>query len=115
MATSSKKRPCRQCRRWFRPDPRVGPRQHTCRAPQCQRRRRAANARAWRESHPDYFRARRLLARRADPVRPPPRYVAPLDRVPWDLAQNQFGTEGAEFIGDFGRVLVTYVQNQMPP
>jgi hypothetical protein len=32
----ARKRPYSTCRRWFRPDPRVGARQRTCRNPECQ-------------------------------------------------------------------------------
>ena len=32
----ARKRPCTICRRWFRPDPRVGDRQHACGKPECQ-------------------------------------------------------------------------------
>ncbi len=36
----ARKRPCSICRRWFRPDPRVGDRQHACTKPECQTARR---------------------------------------------------------------------------
>ena len=31
---------------------------------------------------------------------------APLDRLPWDDAQDLFGTQGADFMKEFGRVLL---------
>ena len=43
-----RRRPCTCCKRLFRPDPRVGPRQRTCGAPACQRVRHAASCRRWR-------------------------------------------------------------------
>ena len=47
------KKPCRICRRWYRPDPRVGARQKTCGSPECQREwnRRLSRARRAREPH----------------------------------------------------------------
>lgn len=58
MVPAPRKRPCRFCRRWFRPDRRSGVRQRACSASACQARRKAANQRAWRERHPGYDRRR---------------------------------------------------------
>jgi hypothetical protein len=41
-----------------------------------------------------------------------PRMPRPLDRLPWDLAQDEFGTQGSEFIGAFGRLLVRSAQDE---
>jgi len=35
----------------------------------------------------------------------PTRVGAPLDRLPWDVAQDEFGAKGAEFIAVLGRLL----------
>jgi hypothetical protein len=35
-----------------------------------------------------------------------------LSRLPWDIAQSQFGTEGADFIGIMGAVLLRSTQSQ---
>src|SRR5688572_1683654 len=107
------KRPCSICRRWFRPDPRIGSRQRTCRNPDCQTARRRKKQKQWREHHPDYFNARRIQDRSkedrtAEPLRVPP----PLNQLPWDIAQSQFGVQGADFIGIFGRVLLRAAQSQ---
>jgi hypothetical protein len=67
---------------------------------------------AWRARNPDYSRARRLLALEASDDVDPPAPPRPLDRLSWDLAQTQFGTQGAEFLGQFGRVLVQHAQMQ---
>ena len=113
-----RKRPCSICRRWFQPDPRVGDRQHVCSSPKCQAARRKKTQASWRESNPDYFTARRLK-QRAVMVEPPPapppaplRVPPPLDRLPWDLAQDQFGVQGADFLGVLGRVLLGAAQDQ---
>ena len=55
-----KSRPCGSCGRWFRPDPRLGVRQRTCGAPDCQTKRRRKLQRQWRERNPAYFTERRL-------------------------------------------------------
>ena len=109
----ARKRPCTICRRWFRPDPRVGSRQRACGNPECQAARRVQTQRNWRESRPDYFTARRIRERGeqdrpAEPLRLPP----PLSRLPWDIAQDQFGVQGTDFIGILSTVLLRAAQDQ---
>jgi hypothetical protein len=114
----SRSRPCRVCGRWFHPDPRVGDRQRVCSARACQTERRKRTQAAWRADNPDYFSARRLKQRAAlvsPPPAPPPsplRVPPPLDRLPWDVAQDQFGAQGADFLGLFGKVLLGAAQDQ---
>ena len=43
-----------------------------------------------------------------EPLRLPP----PLNRLPWDIAQDQFGVQGADFIGVFGTVILRAAQDQ---
>jgi len=115
MPSSHRRRPCCCCRKWFRPDPRVGTRQRACSAAACQRRRRAQTQAAWRAANPDYFAARRIQARAASSTPSEPlRVRPPLDRLPWDIAQDEFGVQGADFLGVFGQVLVHYAQDQRP-
>jgi len=107
------KRPCCICRQWFRPNARVGSRQRACKKPECQAARRVQTQRNWRESRPDYFAARRIQkrgeqARTPEPLRLPP----PLSRLPWDIAQDQFGVQGTDFIGILSTVLLRFAQDQ---
>jgi hypothetical protein len=111
------KRPCRICRRWFVPDRRVGRRQRACSATACQTARRARTQSSWRRRNPDYFIAHRVQRRRlkADeaqgavlPLVLPP----PLSQLPWDLAQEEFGVAGTDFLGHLGRVLLGAAQDQ---
>jgi hypothetical protein len=107
------KRPCCVCRRWFRPDPRVGLRQRACGQPDCQAARRVQTQKSWRARNPDYFIARRI-EERGNPDQPPEplRLPPPLSRLPWDIAQDEFGVKGADFIGIFGTVLLRAAQDQ---
>src|SRR5439155_8965794 len=103
----ARKRPCCICRRWFRPDPRIGFRQRACRNEECQAARRRKKQKAWREANPDYFIAKRIQERAAEDRAPEPlRVPPPLNQLPWDIAQSQFGIQGADFIGHFGTVLL---------
>src|SRR5215813_11324318 len=91
------RRPCCICRRWFRPDPRIGLRQQACRRPECQVGRRKKKQKAWRERNPDYFIARRIKERSGQDRPPEPlRLPPPLSRLPWDIAQSQFRIYVAE-------------------
>jgi len=111
-----KKRPCSICRRWFYPDRRVGERQRACSEVSCQEARRARTQASWRRRNPDYFTARRLQLRRVsqeegavlEPLQLPP----PLSHLPWDMAQDEFGPVGTDFLGHLGRVLLRWGQDQ---
>lgn len=106
------KKPCRICRRWFRPHVRVGARQRTCGRPECQQAQRKQTLKAWRVRNPDYFTAWRIQARstwKAELTRLPD----PLSCLPWDIAQEEFGPRGACFIESLGSVLVRAAKNQL--
>jgi hypothetical protein len=111
------KRPCCICRHWFVPDGRVGRRQRACSATACQIARRARTQASWRRRNPDYFIAHRVQRRRLNadeaqaavlPLVLPP----PLSQLPWDLAQEEFGVAGTDFLGHLGRVLLRAAQDQ---
>jgi hypothetical protein len=68
---------------------------------------------AWRARNPDYFVARRMQERSMQDQPPETlRLPAPLSRLPWDVAQSEFGVQGADFIGVFGKVLLHGAQSQ---
>jgi hypothetical protein len=121
-----KKKPCSFCGKWFLPDVRVKSRQRACSAPACQAARRKRTQAAWRKAHPGYFVAHRIEQLAAAVVAPssgpsppssarppPPRMPRPLDGLPWELAQDEFGAKGADFIGVFGRLLLRTAQDEM--
>lgn len=115
MASSLRKRPCRECRRWFEPDARVGDRQGVCGEQSCQQARRRRNQAEWRKCHPGYFvswRAKERAEREAPDAPDPPRVGPPLGSLPWDLAQEEFGAVGADFLGAMGRVLLRHAKDQ---
>lgn len=115
MATSRRKRPCGKCRRWFEPDVRVGDRQRVCGREECQATRRQEGQADWRRRHPGYGIAWRAKERaeRSPPDDPePPRVPAPLARLPWAVAQEEFGAVGADFLGSLGRLLVLHAKTQ---
>ena len=50
-----RKRPCRICGKWFVPHPRLGERQKTCEATECQQRWHARKRAAWNRKNHSYF------------------------------------------------------------
>ena len=136
---SSRTRPCCICHCWFSPDNRVGSRQHTCGSPECRPQRRRKMQAKWRARNPDYFTARRLQARMVPdeppdlpaaqpgrtswpaPSAPPTssrplaplRLPPPLNRLPWDIAQSEFGAQGADFLGVMAGLLLRSTQFQI--
>ena len=108
----TRKKPCCVCRHWFRPDPRIGSRQRACRNPDCQAARRKKKQERWRERHPDYFTARRILDRGKEDQPPEAlRLPSPLSQLPWDIAQDEFGGKGTDFIGALSKVLLCTAQS----
>lgn len=58
-----KKRPCRVCRRWFRPDPRVGDNQMTCGDPQCKNEWHRRKCAEWHRRNREYFKGNYLRSK----------------------------------------------------
>jgi hypothetical protein len=40
---------------------------------------------------------------------------APLNQLPWDVAKDQFGAQGADFIGVLGTLLLRVAKDQFRP
>ena len=111
-----RKKPCRICRRWFQPDPRVGDRQRACGKPECQTGRRQKTQANWRKRNPDYAIAWRLDQRATQT--PPPealRVPAPLDQLPWDVAKDQFSPQGTDFLGVMSALILRAAKDQIRP
>jgi len=55
-----RKRPCRICRRWFLPNPRLKDRQMTCADPKCKREWHRRKCAEWNKNNSDCFRSNYL-------------------------------------------------------
>ena len=55
-----KRHPCRICRRWFTPNPRLKDRQKTCGDAKCQREWHRKKCAEWNKKNPDYFKTNYL-------------------------------------------------------
>ncbi len=59
-ANDYKRRPCRICRRWFTPNPRLKGRQKTCGAAECKREWHKKKCAEWNKKNSDYFKTNYL-------------------------------------------------------
>ena len=127
-----KKRPCRICRRWFSPDPRVGDRQKTCGGPDCRREWHRRKCAAWNRKNPDYFQnvylqkklEAAMTAGSASPTppsdkpahRPPKSLIKP--KVPLEVIQEAIGLQQAVIMDYMVRLLLRrfqeVIQRQVP-
>ena len=129
---SGTKRPCRICKKWFLPNPRVDDRQKTCGTPECQRQWHIRKCAEWnlknrhlaRES---YIRDRlESLAPVSDlpaslpqtspppPLKPSPQRVSPLD-YPLKVVQEVIGAQRLVIIEYIVRLLLRRVQEVIKP
>src|SRR3990172_9892670 len=58
-----KEKRCVYCRRFFKPDRRLGARQKSCKEKGCQKRRKAESQKRWLESNAGYFHGRYAYVR----------------------------------------------------
>src|SRR5882724_5879584 len=113
----ARKRPCTICRRWFRPDARVGVRQRACTTPECQAVRRQKTQANWRNHNQGYAIAWRIDQRVTQEPQPPEplRFPSPLNQLPWEFAKDQFGAQGADFIGVMGALILRTAKDEFRP
>jgi hypothetical protein len=91
--------------KWFRPNPRVGARQRMCGEAEC----RGAPEPGLRHRLPDRSAsANRITESPAGPMRVP----APLDRLPWEFAKDEFGSQRADFIGVMSELMVRTAKDE---
>ena len=110
-----KKRPCRICRRWFIPNPRLKDRQMTCGDSVCKKQWHRKKCAEWNEKNADYFRSN-YLQKKLDIARPsgtsPP--VLPKTRLksglPHLFVQEVIGIQYVIIIEYFGQLLLRRFQ-----
>jgi len=105
-----RKRPCRICRRWFRPHSRAGDRQHVCSRADCQRERHRRACQRWRQREAPAERAHRLRQRLQEGA--DGRQAAGLGlRLSWDVVRDAVGLEAAVILEEVSRHLEDVVRD----
>jgi hypothetical protein len=113
---SSRRRRCEICHHGFHVDPRVGGRQKVCGRKECQKARRQRTQAAWRRGHAGYFiqwRAKKRAEDNASGGVDPPRVPPPISELPWEMAQEEFGVMGADFLASLGRKVLGHAKDQI--
>jgi hypothetical protein len=117
------KRPCRICRKWFVPHPRLGDRQMTCGAAECQKQWHKRKCAEWNRNNSAYYREiylnkRLQIAVAAESARSNPQFtiecllpppVAPLN-YPRAVVQEVIGAQPLVIIEYIVRLLKRRVQ-----
>ena len=119
------KRPCRVCRKWFTPNPRLGDRQQTCGVMECQRRWHARKCAEWNRKNRAYFKEIYLRSRLESfgsgppaqspspgsscRINDPPRRSSPLD-LPQEVIQELIEVKPFIIIEYIVRLLLRGVQ-----
>jgi hypothetical protein len=108
----ARKRPCRECGKWFQPNARAGKRQRSCEREACQHARHRRACAQWHARHPDYDVERRLRERvRRDGAIGEPLERDPLAEVVWDAARDAVGVKVAVIVEETGKVLVDWARD----
>lgn len=112
----ARSKPCAICRKWARPDPRLGDRQRTCGDPECQAEWHRRTSRKWRKAHPDYDREARLEGRlvKGPPQEADIRLCDPLTIIDWVVARERTGLETAVLVEETGKVLLYALREAIP-
>ncbi len=117
-----KKRPCRVCRRWFMPNPRLKDRQMTCGDPQCKKEWHRKKCEEWNNNNSEYFQTNYLqkkldIATQNDGARqsgssPPGSQKNRLKSgLPYPFVQEVIGIQHLIIIEYFGQLLVRRFQD----
>lgn len=110
----SRARPCRICRKWFRPDPRAGDRQRVCSAEVCQRERHRRACASWHTRNPGYDeeeRLRRRLRREVPVAVPDPLARAALTGMDLEVTRDAVGLQVAVVLEEAARLLWSGVRD----
>jgi len=106
-----RKSPCRICRRWFMPNPRLKDRQKTCADPQCKREWHRKKCAQWNKKNADYFKSNYLQKRFDAPIlseessKPLPPKSRFNSGLPLEYVQEVIGIEHLIIIEYFGQLL----------
>ncbi len=109
-----RKRPCRVCRRWFRPDPRQKERQYVCGDEDCQQERHRRNCEDWHRRNQDYDRETRLRSK-LKKGKERGKYAEPSQGINWEGARDAIGLELLVVIDEVAKVTLDLARDALLP
>ena len=122
-ASDYNKRPCRICRRWFMPNPRLNGRQMTCGDPKCKREWHRKKCQEWNRNNLDYFKTNYLQKKtesaQSDKTSQPHRTIGPppkgLSRsgLPLQFVQEVIGPKHFVIIEYLAQLLIKRFQEAL--
>lgn len=118
--TYLKKRPCKICRKWFAPHPRLGDRQKTCGSKECQKKWHAKKCAQWNRQHRASFQAtylsKKLQAVQGQAIgKPPPQLQKSgiFPKLPQQVIQEVISVQQLVIAEYLSQVLLRSVQEVM--
>lgn len=117
--TYLKKRPCRICKKWFAPHPRLGDRQKTCGSKECQKKWHAKKSAQWNRQHRATFQATYLSKKlqavqdqEVANIKPPPQLQKStiFPKLPQEVIQEVISIQQLVIVEYLSQVLLRSVQ-----
>ncbi len=117
--TYLKKRPCRICKKWFAPHPRLGDRQKTCGSKECQKKWHAKKCAQWNRQHRATFQATYLSKKlqavqdqEVANIKPPPQLqkTTIFPKLPQEVIQEVISIQQLVIAEYLSQVLLRSVQ-----
>jgi hypothetical protein len=117
-----RKRPCRICRTWFQPNPRVGDRQKTCGSEECKSKWHAKKCADWNGRNRPYFqniylnkKLQAIASKEVNPENPlpPVSKYNKFPQLPQEVIQGVMGHQQFIIIEYLSRLLLGRIQDVM--
>jgi hypothetical protein len=103
------KRPCRVCKRWFKPDARLGDRQKTCGDAACKREWHRRKCAEWNEKNSEYAKAN-VLHRKIEAAKKPASSGGSRSLLPLGYAKEVIEIQLAVMLEYLGQQLLRRLQ-----
>ncbi|MBW6453619.1 MAG: hypothetical protein K0A92_07545 [Methyloprofundus sp.] len=111
-----RKRPCRICRKWFRPHPRAGNRQKVCSNPACQKERHRRSCATWNKRESKELKKFRMVKRiQISPDEKIEQKLLPTQKIIWSGVQDAVGLQLAVIIEETARLIENWTQDTVWP
>ncbi|RLB64611.1 MAG: hypothetical protein DRH08_09300 [Deltaproteobacteria bacterium] len=114
----ARRRPCKICGRWFKPDPRSGRRQQVCSSKTCQKERHRRNCKTWRQNNYEAEQAHKIRQNLLIilPENPDPAHnLSSVKKLNWEKARQVVGLEIAVLVEEATKMPHFLLRDSVPP